>query len=718
MTSKHLYFKLLWEDIKQKLWAAALLALAMFFGLPDGAAMSLPGYQPNDVLSMAEVIQERTNNLRGWLEFGERYPLMMMVLFCTAVVMGISCFSYLHNKKQVDFYHSLPVKRSLWFWVHITTGILLPAVIYFAAIVITLIIGAANGVFPGKVLGAALVSYILHMLYYVLVYMTVVLAMMMTGTKIAAVLGSVVFFSYFPAVSSMIAGFSSTFLESYYYYTPTIWNRVLIKLSPVHAILLAENLGVTPVRGICVFLVSVILGIGSYLLYRKRPSEAAGKTMAFVRSKGIIKVLLVVAFGMAGAMFFYAMGENLGWTVFGVVVGVVISHCVIEVIYYSDFKKLFCHEKTMAVCMAASLLIVLSFYFDWFRYDSYVPRESQVSYASVDFGKDRWVAYSLDDAYEPITGSEYLIERAKVTDMTSVFAIAREGIRQIEMEKNERDALWADCDIRSGIVVAYTLKNGKKVYRSYDMFIDPVFAEADAVYLDPEYKKALYPALSLPAEDAAEHLAYRDNNRQGIQLPEGTPQQWKAVVEAYQEEMTALSFSRRREENPLGELFLMSGEDINKAESRFYNQYDGAPGIHYTWGRYDGYYYPVYPSFTKTIQALKDCDIEVGLYTAENLVRIQITAYGPFDESDADSYKYNEESGPYMLIYTEPEQMQEILDAYVSDSVSWKNGMVISNGRYEVELIFKSPKFNNTGGFKYKKIPEFVIEDFRKADAK
>ena len=86
--------------------------------------------------------------------------------------------------------------------------------------------------------------------------------------------------------------------------------------------------------------------------------------MAFDKSKGFIKVLLVVASGMAGGLFFYAIRETLPWLVFGVIVGVVISHCVIEVIYCLDFKKLFCHEKTMAVCMTAALLVALSFYFD------------------------------------------------------------------------------------------------------------------------------------------------------------------------------------------------------------------------------------------------------------------------------------------------------------------------------------------------------------------
>lgn len=127
MTLRRLYFKMLWEDVKRKLWAVALLGLALFFALPVGMAMVLPSYQPNEYTTMEEVIERRTGNVMSMLDFGTNYQVILLALFIAALVMGISTFSYLHNKKQIDFYHSLPVKRELWFAVHIGTGILIPA---------------------------------------------------------------------------------------------------------------------------------------------------------------------------------------------------------------------------------------------------------------------------------------------------------------------------------------------------------------------------------------------------------------------------------------------------------------------------------------------------------------------------------------------------------------------------------------------------------------
>ena len=76
-------------------------------------AMVLPSYQPNEYTTMEEVIERRTGNVMSMLDFGTNYQVILLALFVAALVMGISTFSYLHNKKQIDFYHSLPGKAGV-----------------------------------------------------------------------------------------------------------------------------------------------------------------------------------------------------------------------------------------------------------------------------------------------------------------------------------------------------------------------------------------------------------------------------------------------------------------------------------------------------------------------------------------------------------------------------------------------------------------------------
>ncbi|MFR2692054.1 MAG: hypothetical protein ACLTBV_14015 [Enterocloster bolteae] len=52
------------------------------------------------------------------------------------------------------------------------------------------------------------------------------------------------------------------------------------------------------------FLAVTTLDLG---LYRKRPSEAAGKAMAFKKSMPPIRILLVLGIGLAGGMFFWSL---------------------------------------------------------------------------------------------------------------------------------------------------------------------------------------------------------------------------------------------------------------------------------------------------------------------------------------------------------------------------------------------------------------------------
>ncbi len=708
MTSRHLYFKLLREDMKRKLWAAALLGLSLFFSLPIAMAMILPSYQPNQDTTFEAVIARRTNNVTTMLDFDGRYPIVMLIFFITAIVMGISTFAYLHNKKQVDFYHSLPVKRNLWFAVHISTGILIPAGIYLIAASVSLVVAGVNGVRLSVIFPYAIHGFFFHILYYILIYITVVLAVIMTGTKLAAILGTAVFFIYFPAVSGLMVSFYALFFDTYYYGAPTIWNKVVSKISPIYELILAVSDGVA--IGHVVGTAGAILGLGliSFLLYQKRPSEAAGKTMAFAWSKGIIKVFLVIAFGLTGGLFFYSIRDTLAWLVFGVIVGVVISHCVIEVIYHSDFKKLFCHEKTMAACMAVGLLISLAFYFDFFRYDEYVPSDSQVAYSSIDFGNDHWVSYTY---YFDISDErEDVLTRGRITDQTeAVLGIAQEGIRQLDKD------ISFDYDQWSNVVICYTMKSGRKVYRQYYMYLDPVMDLADQIYLDLNYKKALYPGLDLELSEVINHMVYQDVMEKDVYLLSEDQEKKKAVAESYRQEFLELSMSARETECPIGALLMISDETDRKIQ-------ENAGKISNRSYLYSGYFYPIYPSFTKTIEALADCGIRAGeSLDPENFRQIQIVLEWPFEDLEKEEYEQYEmeadnDEEPYSITYSNPEEIRKIMEAF-SPRDCTKNSMVLSS-RYRVYLTMKDMTVladsNFITGFLIDgKVPDFVVEDFK-----
>ena len=137
MTLKSWFFKLQQEDLKRRLWAIALLFLACFFVLPVGLAITMENaaatnyyryndWEPlvNDGTFLTEqfeaiLVRAKVEAAMEHIRFGN--GMLVFLLVTASIVMGISSFSYLHNKKKVDFYHSIPVRREKLFLVQFIT---------------------------------------------------------------------------------------------------------------------------------------------------------------------------------------------------------------------------------------------------------------------------------------------------------------------------------------------------------------------------------------------------------------------------------------------------------------------------------------------------------------------------------------------------------------------------------------------------------------------
>lgn len=75
----------------------------------------------------------------------------------------------------------------------------------------------------------------------------------------------------------------------------------------------------------------------------------------------------------------------------------VLSHCVIEIIYHFDFKKLFANRISMVVCAVAAALIFSVFRFDLLQYDHYMPDQSKLQSMAISMSNmDYWVSYGKD----------------------------------------------------------------------------------------------------------------------------------------------------------------------------------------------------------------------------------------------------------------------------------------------------------------------------------
>lgn len=676
MTSKNLCFKLMKEDLKRRIWTVALLMLAFFFGIV--VPVIYAGGQPLDsFVNYADWLKNVRESV--WEFVGGENPFVIMTVVVAAVVCGVSGFSYLHNAKKVDFYHSIPVKREQLFWASYLNGIVMMGAVYLLNLLIAIVAASTFGVGFGDTFVVAMTGFAFHMAFYSLMYTTVVLAMMLTGNVIIALLGSTVFFYYIPGVVLLAGGYMSTWLQTFSY-TDSLnktMEYLMVHTSPfIYYIMKIDSYGEESVAAavLAVCLVTILMAVIVCLLYRCRPSESAGKAIAFKKTMAPIKILLVLPFALAFCLFFYMLRDSFGWAVFGVVCGTLIVHCLMEIIYHFDFRKLFSHKVHLVICMVAGLLILCGFKFDLFGYDTYLPKESQVKSASIYLrSMDNWVSYGNVEYergyyrwnYED--GDTYVREHMKLEHAADVIALAEQGIRYNEMQESGQ---WSDEYNNTefvGFTVEYTLKSGRRVSRIYTADLSEIEGTLERIYDSEQYKEGVYPILAQTGEETLRVNFQQFNNIIGT-VKDGASAE---ILAAYQEELKGLTYETRKKEAPIGTIQFVTTEMDKALQAR---ENDSSNGYYYSRDIADRSYYPVYPGFTKTLELLKTNGVLVmNVLSSANISQVEIRDYS-YGEDTEYGYRYYNDDERYFYI-TEKAEIEELAPALIFEDYYYMNEM-------------------------------------------
>ena len=613
MTSKNLFFNLMKEDIKRRLWAVALSFLAFFFSLPVAVAMIAGRW--NESIALDTVFYERLiRYLKSYL--GINNGFVAFIIVAASLVLGVNSFSWLHSRQKVDFYHGLPISREKLFWANYLNGILIPAAAYGVNLALALVVAAVNGIGPGLLIGSALKGFGFFLLHYALLYSVTVLAMVMTGNILVGILGTGVFHFYFPVFLLVLDTLSVTFLKTSYDGSNSLSHILMNKCSAVTLFLSnIEKLNRVHTTAEAVRLmaaviaVTVVVTLLALALYKKRGSEAAGKAMAFRFSEPIIRIPIVILSAILGSLFFWTMKSSFGWAAFGIICGTVLSHCVIEIIYHFDFKKLMGHRIQMAVCGAAAAAVFLGYRYDVMGYDRYIPAPGEISEMAISLDStDYWIDYGGVVKYEDgsydwrgDTKNEYIFAHSQYRDeeIETARALVEKAVELVEMEKagiknTEKNQQYVTFSVR------YKLKSGRKVYRTYFVRSNDAYQMSLALYESPSYRKASNPIFSQSEKDTALVQILTNNWTREVDRDKTA-----AILAAYQEELLALTVNEMMHENPVGKIQFMTplqaeakaALEENQSSSRYSSVVERG-------------YYPVYPSFSKTIGLLKESGIE------------------------------------------------------------------------------------------------------------
>ena len=715
MTSRSLFFKYMKENTKQRIWNLALVLLLCFFAFPVTTALwSSTAFRPENLNSSLPADLARTQAQRDFTRdmlrmYSMKGGALAFMLTIAAVVLAASGFAYLHSKKKTDFYHSLPIRREMLYAVTCLNGFLYMAVAYLGFLTIAAVMIRVKGV-PFD-WGSLYLASVEHLCFFALVYMTAILSMLLTGNLVVGLLGTGVLFSWGPVICMTISAYFSEYFTTFYG-DDSFLLALSERTSPV-AWYVKACMSSQPGRmALWAMLAAAVLFLLGMLLYRRRPSEAAGHAMAFPITEPIIRFLIAVPSSLLlGAMFHSMMYED-GWTVFGLVCGLLLVSCIIEIIYHFDFKSLFAHKRQLLVSAVFVGVVFAIFRFDLFGYDRYLPATEKLAsggiycdlldpdatsqyHSTVEY-TEGWYGVTFD-----AMPSSTLADEMQISDdqgLELLHTIAAQGVHDAAQARDRfLRGGGRSYDLEEGdaafhnVTIAWHLRNGRTVYRSYRVNVSGVKTALEAVYDLDAYKTAMYPVLSLSADDVA-GINYKEEDECSHVKLAGADVK-AALLAAYQEELKALTSETRAHEMPIAEIQFKTNEQqalIQKLRDE---------GGNYTlFNHY--YYYPIYPSFTKTIALLRACGVEVGgMVTPEKTASITLSYQGvavseeemaPADtELGQRQRKYLSDDSRAMLTVTDPEQIREILAASASHSVVSLNPLTETDCGMEIVVDMK-----------------------------
>ena len=686
MMSKISFSKLLKEDMKRRSWLIALVSVLLFIAQPVIILFLVEGLMDSANEGLMTLAEVKTDYM-DLIGFEENY-LVAILLILFAVLIGISGYAYLHSRVQLDFYHSLPVKRQKWFLVQLVSGLLIFAVPYFLSTVLSLLVGVANGIMEAGIFAAAMECFIINILGFMVIYLTSILAMIMTGKILIGIMGFCTFLAYGPGVvfvlNNLIGRFFTTAIgEQVYGMAYSLSSPILLwmKVREKWQVYDKETVSAWIYLGILILLVIVLFGLCMWL-NTKRNTEAAEQSMAFSKTESVIKIMLVIPLSLAIGLLLSTMAHRNFevWFFIGILLGAVLINAIIEFIYHLDIRELFVRKLQLVLAMLITVVIGCIFQFDFIGYDSYLPAMEDVEQMALySYGVNGSFAYRVTED-DGITRVEYgeraALDEMVISDFEPIYEIARNGVKNVRKETEGMDLVPVSVKTEGmdlvTVSVKYVLKNGKSVYRSYQIDRN-VFTESEqALFTQEEYKQKIYPIFN--KESANIQSMFLMSLKGEVQL-ELTADQKANLLETYKTELRESTFDDFYYQNMSARLNLeyMRGTQA----SSWYSEYG----------------YPISKNFTKTLSLLNEYGYQTETeIKAETVSKITI-------------YNYNTSQTSF---YSSEIEIKEILADFYAGSIDMDYGNIGGlNYDLGVEIIMKDGKVV-WGNFKNEAIPDCV----------
>lgn len=712
MTSKNSFLASSKENNRRRIlvWIASVLVqIALYPGIMTVYLSRINFWNADGAYKTAELfkkaLQDAVTDALGFK------PIATAPIMWLAVCIALHGFSYLHSRRKIDLYQSVPVSARHRFLVVYINGLIMYIIPEVVSALLAIVIGASQGALTGRAIAECGLAILMNFMYFLAVYNISVLAVMLTGNIVISGLATMTMLVVVYVGQVLATAMKYNFFDTAAYSFTRPEAETCIFLQYMYRVRVYKNTALlsditSGVMLLCIkwFAAAVVIAALAYLCYKKRPMEVAGKAIAIRPIKPFVKIIISVTIGMAACYLLYdATYYNLPVVVLGMLGGAAFCACLMETIFEFDIRAALKHPASTGVSVAAVAMIFSIYYFDLFGYDSYVPDVDEVESIAVDLGpyQQYWEYIEEEECLRYISEDDYLREHMFLTDIDAVCKLAENGIgKSIDLVKEGiKESI--------GFSVLYRLKSGREVCRYIGVNLDdPGNVELlNRIIGTDEYREGRYQHVIDENEIPAlrdELLIYYSNGVIDAGIPSSEA---GGLWEAWLKDMEQFDYSFARTNRPCGEV---------------------------SWGFKNTYAdrtLPVYEDFTNTIAFLEKYNAYYPVkLRAEDIASLEITNWH-YDENlfdDAASVDHaTSHSSAYASssievvkkIFEDPEEIAEIIEGiYPSDlDLYWAENDTLDRN-YDIKISFKA----NTeypygmGYYSYDfltgQVPDFVVE--------
>lgn len=365
---------------------------------------------------------------------------------------GIYATRYQDVPSQSNFYHSLPITRAGLLSARVLAVVLVQVLLLIVITVVDVTVAAmvagqiGSSGLVGNIAIAAGINFLNVMLVFLLAFAVTLFAGQLTANTMGQILMTAVLHLTVPVFGQVLIGIASCFnhtfltigfLESFGRFnilTAFTSMRMTVNsqintlnpalVSAADASNFPPTLSLWPVRTmLCYVLLTALLFLATYALYKRRAVEKAGDTLLYPLVGSVVKAIYVFFAGVVCGLFFWqAIAENILGFIIGGVIGMLVVHLIAEMLYSMDVDGVRRNYISSLVGLVCALALSLGFQSGIVDLDHHMPGAASVKGAVLAAGNeyDYEMNVASDAATDPETVEKIMTAAVELMDKQTV----------------------------------------------------------------------------------------------------------------------------------------------------------------------------------------------------------------------------------------------------------------------------------------------------------